>query len=105
MMRWQLDAQKVVAGLNATTAVQHPIMEACMRPGPLSISSGAINSLAQVTFDRELEQALQIDANNSNNLAETAFRAAGTAAHITTGVLTAALGLVVASFLPHKCPV
>ena len=29
-MRWQLDAQKVVAGLNATTAVQHPIMEACM---------------------------------------------------------------------------
>ena len=88
MSRWQIDVEKVVAGLNTTTKdAQRPLMEACMRSGPKAIFGAAIDYMAQNLFDQGLPAALATDVKNGNNLAETAYRAAGVKGHISVDVL------------------
>ena len=104
MLRWQIDVEKVVAGLNATTKdVQRPLMEACMRSGPKAIFGAAIDSMAQNLFEQGLAAVFATDVANGNNLAETAYCTAGVEAHISVDVLWDALKLVIANFISRKC--
>ena len=103
IIRWPLDVQKVVVGLPVTTAAtQRPVMEACVRPGPLAIFGGRVESMAQAAFDAGPPATLAADVTAGNNDWERAYRLAGNNAHIDKDMLKTALDLVVANFLPHK---
>ena len=73
-----------------------------MRPEPLAIFGGAVESMAQAAFDVGLPAALAADVTAGNNDRETACRLAGNAAHITKDTLKTVLDLVVANFPPRK---
>ena len=83
IIRWRLDVQKVVVGPPVkTAATQRPVMEACMRPGPLTIFGGAVESMAQAAFDAGLPAALAANVTAGNNDWERAYRLAGNDAHV-----------------------
>jgi len=115
MIRWRLDVLKVCQGLNATTfETRRPIMEACMRVGPLAFFHSSIHHSKQSRYDDALKNAVINDARATN----TARAALATAAAVTTeadnvrnnGVdyyahnadLDAALGWVITNMLPRK---
>ena len=70
MIRWRLDVIKVTEGLATTTlATRKPIMEACMRPGPLSQFKAALTAKATITYQEALRAAEAVDVTAGDTVA------------------------------------
>ena len=97
IIRWKQDLYKVLTGLNVTTkATRQPIMEACMRTGPLSTFHGCINTLAQQAFETRVR-------GEPNDAARRAAAAAGiTDADFTDAHLDGAINFVLMQLLPRR---
>ena len=89
MVRWRLDVARVCMGLKVTTlATRRPIMEACMRAGPLSAFSAAVQACAKQRYDAALETALAADVAAGNTAASDAVKANGIDHYTNTGDLS-----------------
>ena len=103
MLRWRLDVIKVCTGLNVTTlATKRPIMEACMRPGPLSNFNAAVEASAQVRYNAALETAYATDQVDGNAIASGRVIARGAGYYLHVDDLQQSLGLTVTNLLPRK---
>ena len=103
MVRWRLDVQRIVTGLNLTTvAAIRPVHEACMRVGPLATYNQGVIGLATARFNQAMAVALQADNTACNTTASTAVNTNGVNHYINVDVLTGAIGMVVSSLLPRK---
>ena len=57
MMHWQFDAHKVLASLDVKDSEhQHPTMEVCMHPGPISTFNSAATAQAQQQMAQLVQQ-------------------------------------------------
>ena len=103
MIRWRLDVCKICIGLHvATLGTKKPIMEACMRPGPLSAFHSALSVMAGQAYTTALEAALQTDIADGDTVASDAVRGHGKEHYQHVDHLQAALNLVITSYLPRK---
>ena len=103
MMRWRQDVRKVCIGLHVTTlATRRPIMEACMRTGPMAVFKGAIDAQARVAFIQALTAAEAVDIAAGNTVASDAVKNNGADHYILDEHLDVALNLVLSNYLPRK---
>ena len=103
MIRWSHDVAKVCVGLNVNQlATRRPIMEACMRAGPMAVFRGAIAALARVAYNNALTTALAADQAAGNTTASDAVRANGEAFYLVNDMLDRGMQMVLANYLPRK---
>ena len=101
--RWRREVLKVCIGCNATDlASRKPIMEACMRPGPLNIFSATLQAYAEVAYQEALKEAKETDRAAGDTVASDAVTANGVDHYHTNEHLDAALREVVTSLVPRK---
>ena len=100
---WRYDLLKVLLGLAAgTVAIQRPIIEACMRQGPLSTFTTELQRIAAPAYNAAMANALQQDAVAGNTAASDAVETAGINPFLTVNDVTEAIKVVVTSLLPRK---
>ena len=103
MMQWRQDVKKVCIGLHVTTLeTRRPIMEACMRTGPIAVFKGAIDAQARVAYIQALTAAEAADRAAGNTDASDAVRNNGAEHYIHNDHLDVALTLVLTNYLPRK---
>ena len=103
MVRWRLDVQKVCVGLHVSTYVtRKPIMEACMRTGPLASFRSAVHVCAKARYTEALDAAYVVDAGAGDTVASDAVKANGIDHYVLNQHLDVALGLVLTNLLPRK---
>jgi hypothetical protein len=62
LVRWQIDLNQVVAGLNLTTvATIKPVHLACMRTGPKAIYDASCDASAEESYEVALQTAIATD--------------------------------------------
>ena len=90
--RWHREVLKVCIGCNATDLTSHkPIMEACMRPGPLNIFSATLQAYAEVAYQEALKTAKVTDRAAGDTVTSDAIKANGIDHYHTNDHLDAAL--------------
>lgn len=100
---WRYDLLKVLAGLDATEVhVMRPIIEACMRQGPLSTFADELYRVSRNGYNAAMANALNQDAIAGNTVASDAIVAAGENPHLTVANVFDAIKVVVTSLLPRK---
>jgi hypothetical protein len=100
---WRYDMLRVLVGLNALTGeVQRPIVEACMRSGPLSIFAQEMTRVGQPLYDAALAAARVTDAGAGNTNASDQVIAQGLNHHLTDDHIDAGMRLVLTQLLPRK---
>ena len=103
MMRWHSDVQKVCIGLHvAILATRRPIMETCMRTGPLAVFNGALGALAKIAYLAELTAAEATDKAAQDTKASDAVKANGEEHYLTNTMLDKGLQMVLSNYLPRK---
>ena len=101
--RWHKDVRKLCVGVNAADLDQRrPIMEACMRPGPLNIFNATLQAHAELAYEAALTAALQTDVTAGDTVASDAVRANGVDHYRHNDHLDIALQEVVTSLMPRK---
>ena len=103
ILRWHKDVLRVCNGVNAATLeTREPIMEACMRPGPLNTFNATTRAYAETAYQAALETAEATDATAGNANASDTVRTNGVNHYRNDGHLDVALQEVVTSLLPRK---
>ena len=101
--RWHKDVIKICLGTNATTLeAREPIMEACMRPGPLNIFRATTRAYAETAYHAALEAAEQQDRTAGDTTASDAVKANGVDHYRNNDHLDVALQEVVTNHMPRK---
>jgi hypothetical protein len=80
LVRWRMDLNQVVAGLNLTTvATIKPVHLACMRTGPKAIYDASCDASAEQSYETALQAAIATDlaAGAGVTAAQDAVRARG----------------------------
>ena len=103
ILRWRKDVLRICSGVNATTLqTREPIMEACMRPGPLNTFTATTRAYAETAYQAALEAAEALDATAGNTDASDDVKAHGLDHYRHDDHLDIALQEVVTSLLPRK---
>ena len=103
IVRWRKDVIKLCIGVNANTREsRQPIMEACMRPGPMNIFTATLRAHAELAYNEAMKTALAADTTAGNTDASDAVRANGIDHYRTDDHLDIGLQEVVANLLPRK---
>lgn len=103
LIRWRMDLQQVITGLNLTTvATIMPIHTACMRSHPKSLYEGAFLGEKTRAYEAALTAARATDATAGDTVASQAVITRGVDAYAEVVHLNTALGFVVADLLPQK---
>ena len=101
--RWHKDVIKICLGTNATTLeAREPIMEACMRPGPLNVFRATTRAYAETAYHAALEAAEQQDRTAGDTTASDAVKANGVDHYRHNDHLDVALQEVVTNHMPRK---
>ena len=101
--RWRKDVLKVCVGCNATTLQsRQPIMEACMRPGPMNIFTATLRAHAELAYEDAMQAALRADTAAGDTVASDAIRTNGVDHYSHNDHLDIALQEVVTGLLPRK---